>query len=214
MPNFSMSFISGSSNYWLSALKDHDNSACHRCAIREKEHEEAIAVGKSLPPRKIQRRPLTSESSIYLGIQQMSEKDRETLSKLHDISFHIALQRLPFKAFQNQVTLEKLHGVKFTGTYENENACKNFIFGISKYLFEENVKKKLHLVNFIAILCDGSTDNSVIEQEVLYVIFTDPETFKPTMKFFEVVAPADSQDAPGLKNPILQHFINILFNLF
>ena len=133
----------------------------------------------------------------------MIEKDRETLSKLHDISFHIALQRLPFKAFQNQVTLEKLHGVKFTGTYENENACKNFIFGISKYLFEENVKKKLHLVNFIAILCDGSTDNSVIEQEVLYVIFTDPETFKPTMKFFEVVATAD---APGLKNAIFATF--------
>ena len=136
----------------------------------------------------------------------MIEKDRETLSKLHDISFHIALQQLPFKAFQNQVTLEKLHGVKFTGTYENENACKNFIFGISKYLFEENVKKKLHLINFIAILCDGLTDDSVIEQEVLYVTFTDPETFKPTMKFFQVLAPIDSQDVPGLKNAIFATF--------
>ena len=136
----------------------------------------------------------------------MSEKDRETLSKIHNISFHTAFQRLPFTAFRNQVALMKLHGVKFTGTYENENACKNFIFGISEYLFEENVKKKLHLVNFIAILCDGSTDNSVIEQEVLYVIFTDPETFKPTMKFFEVIAPADSQDAPGLKNAIFATF--------
>ena len=116
------------------------------------------------------------------------------------------LQRLPFTAFQNQVALEKLHGAKFTGAYENENACKNFIFGISEYLFEENVKKKLHLVNFIAILCDGSTDNSVIEQEVLYVIFTDPETFKPTMKFFEFVAPTDSQDPPGLKNTIFATF--------
>ena len=58
-----MSFISGSSNYRLSALKDHDNSACHQRVIREKEHEEAVAVGKSLP-RKIQRRPLTSESPI------------------------------------------------------------------------------------------------------------------------------------------------------
>ena len=74
----------------------------------------------------------------------MSEKNRETLSKLHDISFHIALQRLPFTAFQNQVALEKL-------AYENENTRKNFIFGISEYLFEENIKKKLHLVNFIAI---------------------------------------------------------------
>ena len=89
----------------MSALKDHDNSACHQHAIHEKEHEEAVAVGKSLPPRKIPHRPLTSESPIYLGIQQMSEKDHETLSKLHNISFHIMLQRLLFTAFQNQVAL-------------------------------------------------------------------------------------------------------------
>ena len=88
---------------------------------------------------------LTSESPIYVGIQQMSEKDCETLSKLHDIFFHIALQRLPFTTFENQVALEKLHGVKFTGAYENENACKNFIFRISECLFEEKVKKKLTL---------------------------------------------------------------------
>ena len=136
----------------------------------------------------------------------MSKKDRETSSKLHDISFHITLQRLLFTAFQNQVVLENLHGVKFTVTYENENACTNFMFGISKNLFEENVKKRLHLVNFIAILRNGSTENSIIEQEVLYVIFTDPETFKPTMKFSEVLAPADSEDAPGFKNAILATF--------
>ena len=65
MPNFSMSFISGSSNYRLSALKDHDNSTCHQRVIHEKEHEEAIAVGKSLAPRKIQHHPLTSNSTIF-----------------------------------------------------------------------------------------------------------------------------------------------------
>ena len=58
MPNVSMSFISGSSNYRLSTLKDHDNSACHQHTIRVKAHEEAVAAAKSLPPRKIQRRPL------------------------------------------------------------------------------------------------------------------------------------------------------------
>ena len=145
MPNFSMSFTSGSSNYRLPALKDHDNSACDQSAIQEQEHEEAIAVGKSLALRKIQHLPLTSKLLIYLRIQQISEKDCENLSKLHNISFHIASQRLPFTAFENQAALEKLHGVKFTGTYENKNACKNFIFKNSKYLFEENVKKKLHL---------------------------------------------------------------------
>ena len=92
----------------MSALKVHDNSACHQRAICEKEHEEAVAVRKSVPPRKIQRRPLTSELSMYLGIQQMIKKVRESLSKRHAVFFHIALQRLPFTTFQNQVALEKL----------------------------------------------------------------------------------------------------------
>ena len=61
MPHFSIGFISGNSTYRLSALKDHENSACHQHAIRKKEHEEAVAIGKSLPSRKIQCRPLTSE---------------------------------------------------------------------------------------------------------------------------------------------------------
>ena len=114
----------------------------------------------------------------------MGKNDRETLSKLHDISYHTVLQGPPSTAFKNHVKLEKLHGVKFISSYKNETACKNFIFRISEYLLEEGVKKKLHLAHFIAILSDGSTDSSITQQVVLYVISTDPETFKPTMKFF------------------------------
>ena len=36
----------------------------------------------------------------------------------------------------------------------------------------------------------------------VYVIYTDPETFKPTMKFFEIVAQSDSQDLIGLKQAV------------
>ena len=67
--------------------------------------------------------------------------------------------------------------------------------------------QKLKSVNFIGILCDGSTDKGIVEQEVLYVIFADPETFKPTLAFFEVIAPPDSQDTPGLKQSIIDVFI-------
>ena len=68
-------------------------------------------------------------------------------------AFHLPLR--------SQAEIEKLHRVNFTGSYENKIPCKTFIFGISEYLFEDTVKKKLELVNFIAVLCDGSTDNSV-----------------------------------------------------
>ena len=37
-------------------------------------------------------------------------------------------------------------------------------------------------------------------------MYTDPETFKPTMKFFELAAPSYNQDAPGLKQVILAIF--------
>ena len=93
-------------------------------------------------------------------------KDRDTLSKLHDIKDHIAFQGPPFTAFKNHVKLGKLHGVKFICSYEDESTCNNFIFRISEYFLEEGVMKKLDIAHFIAILCDGSTDNGITQQEV------------------------------------------------
>ena len=68
------------------------------------------------------------------------------------------------------------------------------------------MKKKLTMVNFLAVLCNRSTDKSVTEQEVVYVAFADPETGKATLAFFEVVATSESQDAPGLKKAIIKTF--------
>ena len=62
------------------------------------------------------------------------------------------------------------------------------------------------MVNFLAVLCDGLTEESVTEQEVVYVAFADPETGKQTLAFFEVVTPSESQDAPGLKESNNRYF--------
>ena len=51
MSNFNSNFILGSANFSTSALKDHGASRCHNQEVREKEHEEAVAAGRSLPPR-------------------------------------------------------------------------------------------------------------------------------------------------------------------
>ena len=40
-------------------------------------------------------------------------------------------------------------------------------------------------MNFIAILGDGTTDTSIVEQEVVYVFFVDPDTVEPTLTFSE-----------------------------
>ena len=71
--------------------------------------------------------------------------------------------------------------------YENESACRDFIRSIASYLFDMDVRKKLTRVNFVAILIDGTTDRAVKEQEVLYVMYVDPDTHKPTLSYLEVM---------------------------
>ena len=78
VPNFNSSFILRSTNFQLSALKDHDTSRCHNQAVREKEHEEAVAAGRSLPPRKVVQHAL-SNSSIVQGIQLMGDLKCDTV---------------------------------------------------------------------------------------------------------------------------------------
>ena len=73
------------------------------------------------------------------------------------------------------------------------------IIDIAEYFSQKDVKNKIEMVNFIAVLCDGSTDKSITKQEVTYIIYVDPDTNMPVMNFFEIAAPENSQDAPGLK---------------
>ena len=51
-----------------------------------------------------------------------------------------------------------------------------------------------------------STDKNITEQEVIYVIYVDPDTNLLVMNFFGIAAPEKSQDATGLKEAIISGF--------
>ena len=135
----------------------------------------------------------------------MGDLEHESLKKLQEIAYYITIKGQPFSNFKEQFEIEQMHGVKYSGVYENDKACENFIFGIAEY-FEKNMKNKLASVNFLAVLCDGSTDKSIIEQEVVSVIFTYPETHLPVLKFCHITASSVSQDAPGTKQAVTDSF--------
>ena len=144
----------GSSNYQKSTLKDHNLSAPHDLALKSKENFDAQKAGSSISPREVvQQIPPTSP--IAKSVQQMNEMDGATVTKLPDIAYYIALHGLPFTQFEHLVKLEKLHNVTFTGAFKNESARRNFIIDMEEYFFQEDVKKKIKVINFIAILCDG-----------------------------------------------------------
>ena len=118
----------------------------------------------------------------------------------------MALHAISFTQFEHYIHFEKLHNVSYTGTGENKTVCKNFILDISDYFLQEDIQKKIELVNFIAVLWDGSTNKSITEQKVIYIIYVNLKTNLPVIKFFEIAAPENSQDAPGLKEAIISAF--------
>ena len=61
-------------------------------------------------------------------------------------------------------------------------------------------------MNFIAESCDVMTDTSITEQEVVYVLFVDPDTIKPILTFFECLGLESSQDANGILDAIKRAF--------
>ena len=164
---YSDTFINGSTNYRISALEDHAKSDCHKKAVNEQEESQAKASGAKTPSRKVVH-TLPKDAPIQKGLSQMEKTEHEALVKLFHIAYYIALKGHAFTDFKDMTELEKLHKVKFqASTYENETACRNFINSVADCLFETTVAEKLKRVNFIAILCDGATDQSMTEQEVI-----------------------------------------------
>ena len=206
MPGANLTFVTGSTNYRPSTLKDHAQTDIHIQAVGEEAHSEAEASDISLQTRKVYQ-AVPSRSSIVQGLIRMGDNERESVTKLLHIAFHVATKGLPFKYFKDEIDLQKLHDVKFqAGAYENESACPDFILNISNFLFDKLVRENLSRVNFFAILCDGSTDHSITEQEIVYVAYANPDFFQPCLKFCHLASPKDSQDARGLKECILSAF--------
>ena len=96
--------------------------------------------------------------------------------------------------------------MKFLEKYEHRNSCREFIDYTSDYLFNKDVKNKLLRTSFIGVLNDGTTDAAIVEQEVIYVTFLDPDNFEPCLIFLTVAELNKSQDAQGLKRALFKSF--------
>ena len=166
--------------------------------MKEKNHKDAISTGSSTHPKKVIHE-VPTYSARGSASRKMAEKEREALVKPYDIAHYIAVKECAFTDFEDLIELQKLHRVKFqSGSYENELGCKDFIKSIAEYFFKQDIYSKLVRVNFIAILCNGTTDTSITEREVVYVFFIDLDTMQPKLELFECLGLDSSQDATGI----------------
>ena len=178
----------------------------HKRAVREKEFEDASKSGLQIKQKVIEQH-IPKNSPLVAGFQRMDQAEEDTLAKLHDINYYIALRNHSFIEFKHLIELEEMHRMPYSSRkYINETGCRNIIQKISFCLFDSNIASKIRRVNFISILCDGSTDASVTELEVIYIVFFDFDALKLVLSFFEVAALDESQDPTGLKKVIIEAF--------
>ena len=80
MPGANLTFVTGSTNYHPSTLKDHKQIDGHKRAEKETEDEKAKAAGRELPPRKVSQDPTPTDSAIAQELHKMGENERKALT--------------------------------------------------------------------------------------------------------------------------------------
>ena len=102
MPGANLTFVTRSTNYCPSMLKDHAQTDGHKQAVGEEAHVEAEASGISLQPCKVYQ-AVSSSSSVVQGLNRMGDNEQESVTKLNHIVFHVATKGLPFKYFKDDI---------------------------------------------------------------------------------------------------------------
>ncbi len=177
-------FVTGCNNYKRFTLVQHADSEGHREASRR-------FAAKNCKP---------GESTAEKSLQQLSKSAFDKLDKLFRTAHAIAKNSRPFSDFVWMTELDRAKGVALGQTYINDKSCRDFVTAIaaSERLA---VQAKFKDANFLSILSDGSSDVSIIENEIVYARFAlrgEVNTF-----FLALVSVARA-DAVGIYGAIRQ----------
>ena len=168
----SSKFAPGIKTYQLSSIK-HAASKTHPVEKTAKEDFDVRKAGLSVTLRKVVQE-IPPGSAIAKSMQEMNHKDQATVTELPDRLYYIALNGLPFTQFN---------------IYILKNYTMSLILAHVKIKQPVKVSSRIFQTTFV--LCNGSTNNNITEQKVIFVIYVNPKINLPVMKFFEIAAPVD-----------------------
>ena len=144
-------YIGISSNFRKETLKFHDKSFKHRKCV---DHQKVIET--------------PSTSSLAKSVKKVDKKNHEINEKLMNTAYYIACEGEPFTKFPRLCALQEKNGLNMGTNYLNRQSCKVFISSIGEVLRKESCE----FIRNARFLSDGSTDESILEQEIVYVRFT------------------------------------------
>ena len=162
--NFSDKWISGACSVRTSNVHDHarNDQHTHAMLLLRKQRADSAGLGPS------------SYAPIAKAFNTLSEDERVRLKVKFDIAYFVATEKLPYVKFPKICALEARHGVHVGTSYRNETAGKEFIHYLAEAQRHDLIQK-LANAKFFSLLLDGSTDAGNINNEVLMVVWFDPD---------------------------------------
>jgi hypothetical protein len=181
-------FVVGCDNYKHSTLIAHEKSEGHILAVQ---HSESMKAPSGTTP---------AEKSL----QQLNSAVFKKLNILFRNAHAIAKNSRPLRDFNWMATLDEKKGIQVGETYRNDKSCKSFITAISS-IEQENIRKELDKHKFLTIISDGSTDVSVVENEIIYCRSAFHGLAKTFFISMEAVGKANSD---GIYKAITNSFVS------
>ena len=128
-----------------------------------------------------------TSTAIGCGISALHEKHRKRLMILFNTDYGLAKKNRPFTDFPTVCSIQEKNGLigLLCELYIIDKAAKHFTSSIAKTL-RQKTAADLHKTRFVSVMSDGSTDTTIVEQEVVYVQYVDH--CNPVTKFASIQA--------------------------
>ena len=178
-------FLTHCLNYKKEALKRHEKSHQHLKAI-----ERAAAADATGP----------AQSKGDLALKMLSKDVRVKVGHLMRNAHAIAKHGRPYSDFVWMATLDGMKGVDVGSTYRRDKSCREFVSIIAQ-VEAEKLKQSVRDARFISIMCDGSTDSAVVEEEMIFVRYIDRGEIRSR---FVAVEQVERDDAVSITAAIKQ----------
>ena len=124
----------------------------------------------------------------------MSQAAYSRLDKLFKNAHAIAYESQPLTAVNWISKLDKSKGLEMGDSYKNDKSCRVMISIIAS-IERRKITALLEQAKFVTVLSDGSTDVSVIENEIIYIRFSIKGH---VYVFFLALIAVDKADARGI----------------
>ena len=166
---------SGSNNFRISTLREHENSSGHVKSLKMQSEINA----KKVP-------------SVKAAFSKRTDRIENAVCCLIRTAYTVSKKHLAVQAYQDLCALQLCNGTHLTRKlYQDTSACTEFIKIISDFL-ESNLLEKLRQSPALGVMIDESTDLSVEKHLIVYVSYLEDGHLRTSFLTLLKLVSADS----------------------